>query len=619
MEIENQIMSNILSKNVLKEIEALPMEFKEKSEEVRQLQLELNELRSKYSQKENQLNLISKEIINIENDLFTNLTEISKIKSEQKLIIDSLNEESFKLFKENFYKIPKNYQEVILIFLKYEGNLKEELNFLLIKNENLHQLLRDSYSFYKSIEDFDKDRYKLCKDKMNNLQNGENIPFNIVNNKKNNKYKLKHPFDLIINFIYNTIRIIDTNKYNKQMKENIVEKSINKQNLFMQNKITEQIIKEKQEKLKNINIYIKHINNILIKYKNFFGNSSNINKNNNNLKNISNNRYDNTQNFGNNNILFESKNSINNILKINNDNILLNSNINNIDKLKNNNKDKIIIKTNIKKEDNNNKKNNINFIENKNNNQKNPKLSAIDSNTLLNNPNNIKIISINNSSNKKFDNPNNTNNNIKLENNQIINSISIDYLDKNKINYLNNFSAVNSKEGKKIKIASLSMYQSSTSKKYKNKIIKTNSFEQVDSRKIFINKPMVNNEQNKSYTEIVEYGFDGTRNKKNKNIDQYKERNLLRNNKPFYYSYQINEGNVENKTKEKNNKEPETKTIVENYNDNIITDYKNSENIDDNKRKNFYLSPGIYNNNVKIFKMLKMNKNNDKTKKIKYK
>ena len=116
MEIENQIMSNILSKNVLKEIEALPMEFKEKSEEVRQLQLELNELRSKHSQKENQLNIISKEIINIENDLFTNLTEISKIKSEQKLIIDSLNEESFKLFKENFYKIPKNYQEVILIF-----------------------------------------------------------------------------------------------------------------------------------------------------------------------------------------------------------------------------------------------------------------------------------------------------------------------------------------------------------------------------------------------------------------------------------------------------------------------------------------------------------------------
>ena len=619
MEIENQVMANILSKNILKEIEALPTEFREKSEEVRQLQVELNKLRSNYSRKENQINIISKEIISLENDLTKNLTEISKMKCEQKLMIESLNEEYFKMFRENFYKIPKNYQEIILTFLKYEGNFKEELNFLLIKNEYLHQLIKDSYAFYKSLEDFDRERYQFCKDKISNLKNGENTM--LGNNKK---YKLKAPFDLIINFIDNTFRIIDTNKYNREMNINLIEKNINKQNLFMQNKISEQIIKEKQENLNNINIYIKHINNILIKYKNFFGNSSvNKNNNSNNIKNISNNRYDNdnnSENFGNNNILFESKKVSNNILKINNDNILLNSNINNNEKYKNNNKDKIMIKTNIKKEDKVHKKNNLNFTDNKNNNPKDTNNSGIDQNPLVNNQNNIKIISIITGSNKNLENPNNKkiiNNKINIENNRIINSNSnsIDYFYKNKNKNINDFSATNPKEGKKIKIGSLSMYQSSTSKKYKNKIIKTNSFEQVDSGKIFINKPTSNNEQNKSYTEIAEYGLLGNNNKKIKN-NQYKERNVLRSNKQFYHSYQLNDTSIENKNKEKSIKEEENEkmTIVENFNENNEDDYKNNENNDVNRRKNFYLSPGIYNNNSKILKMIQMNKNNEKNK-----
>ena len=619
MEIKNQVMPNILSKNILKEIEALPTEFREKSEEVRQLQVELNKLRSNYSRKENQINIISKEIISLENDLTKNLTEISKMKCEQKLMIESLNEEYFKIFRENFYKIPKNYQEIILTFLKYEGNFKEELNFLLIKNEYLHQLIKDSYAFYKSLEDFDRERYQFCKDKINNLKNGENTM--LGNNKK---YKLKAPFDLIINFIDNTFRIIDTNKYNREMNINLIEKNINKQNLFMQNKISEQIIKEKQENLNNINIYIKHINNILIKYKNFFGNSSvNKNNNSNNIKNIFNNRYDNDdscENFGNNNILFESKKVSNNILKINNDNILLNSNINNNEKYKNNNKDKIMIKTNIKKEDKVHKKNNLNFTDNKNNNPKDTNNSGIDQNPLVNNQNNIKIISIITGSNKNLENPNNKkiiNNKINIENNRIINSNSnsIDYFYKNKNKNINDFSATNPKEGKKIKIGSLSMYQSSTSKKYKNKIIKTNSFEQVDSGKIFINKPTSNNEQNKSYTEIAEYGLLGNNNKKIKN-NQYKERNVLRSNKQFYHSYQLNDTSIENKNKEKSIKEEENEkmTIVENYNENNEEDYKNDENNDVNRRKNFYLSPGIYNNNSKILKMIQMNKNNEKNK-----
>ena len=112
MEKEIPISSSNISKNIIKEIESLPEEFKEKSEEVGNLQLELNDLRLKYDQKEKQIIKISKDNKNIENYLTSNLEEISKIKSEQKIIIDSLNEESFKNFTQYFYKIKKNMSYV---------------------------------------------------------------------------------------------------------------------------------------------------------------------------------------------------------------------------------------------------------------------------------------------------------------------------------------------------------------------------------------------------------------------------------------------------------------------------------------------------------------------------
>ena len=646
MEIENQTFSNILSNNILKEIESLPSEFREKSEDVRLLQTELNELNSKYAQKEIQINKISKDIIDIENNLTSNLEEISKIKSEQKLIIDSLDEESFKTFTNNFYNIPNNYQEVILLFLKYEGNLKEQLNFLLIKQENLQDLLRDSYSYFKSIEEFDKEKYEIYRNKIIYLENNKNTKSN-----KNNKNKLSTPFDIIIVFINNTFRIIDMNKYNKEMNQNIKEKNFNKENLFIQNKLLEATIKEKQEKLKNINLYIKHINNILIKYKNFFGNS---NKNNNNInysKSLINNRYDIIEN--NKNILFDNKKPYSNIIddnKNNNDDIILKSNIINEEKNKKNINDKIILKSNIINNENIKKINNeekaksnnsnLNFIENKNNNfyhavnlckNKNKGDKKKNDSSINNNSNNIKIISIVTSTSKKSYNLNKSKD--ITPNYKYINSISYDYYEGNQKKNINNYSASNIKEGKKIKIGSLSMYQSSTSKKYKNKVIKANSFESIESKKIIYNKQTVNNAQNKSDKEKDNNNIvnDEKTNKKD-STNQYQLRNLIKSNKQLYYSYQLNDdikaennnNNINNKSSNANkikndNEEGEKRDIVDNYNNNVIVESNQIENADKNKRKNFYLSPGIYSNNRKILKMIEMNKVNDKNKNNKYK
>jgi hypothetical protein len=581
----------MLSSIITKEIELLPSEFKEKSEEVRLLQKHLHELNSKYNKKENQIDKISKEINKIENNLISNLEEISKIKSEQKLIVDSLNEESFKNFTQNFYKIPNNFQQIILIFLQFEGKYKDELNFLMIKQDNLNTLLRDSYSYFKSIEEFDSEKYESCRDKIKNLKNGDNFKFNksIKSDKnKNNKNKLMHPFDIIIEFIDNTFKIIDNSKYNREMAKNIKTESEIKEKLFIENKILDNEIKEKQEKLKNINLYIKHINNITIKYKNFFCNSNNPKFN--NTPNSKNSAIKDNENI--------TKHSIINNDFLIRDKIILSSKINNEEKLNHkndkiifNNPNKILIKANINKDEK--FKNNFEFAQNQNNNifypvnnckknsSNNIPSTKNSSQDLLNNPNNnIKIISIMTNAIPE---------NVNISNNSLINTNNYDNNNTNKINSLSidyNFRNPNNK----ITFGLLSMYQSTTSKKYKNKITKTNSFEQVDSGKISIYNQAFSNEPNKSISEIQDI--------------KIQDKNPLNSNKQLYYSYQFNDDiNNDNKN---NKEEDEKKTIVDNFN---IVKLKGNEskNIDIRKNKNF--SPGIYNNSRKILKMNEKKKN----------
>lgn len=187
---------------------------------------------------------------------------------------------------------------------------------------------------------------------------------------------------------------------------------------------------------------------------------------------------------------------------------------------------------------------------------------------LLNNQNNnIKIISIVTSSiPENLNNINNYDNN----NTSKMNSLSIDYNHRNSNN--------------KITFGLISMYQSTTSKKYKNKITKTNSFEQVDSGKISLYNQASINEPSKSISEIQDFKIE--------------DKNPLKSNKQLYYSYQFNDDiNNDNKN---NKEEDEKKTIVDNFN---IARLKENENKNINIRKNPNFSPGIYNNNRKILKM----------------
>ena len=580
---------NNLSKTILEEIEYLPNEFRQKSEEVQKLRQELNELKIKYNKKENLLNKTTKDIINIESDLVYNYDELDNAKSEQKILINELNEESFNLFRNNFYKLDEEYYKRILCFLKYENIYEDELNFLLLKTEDLNSLLRDSYSYFKSIED--KEKYQELKNKILNIQKGNTIKLNF---KKNNLHKSK-PFNIILNFIDNTFKIIDINNKIKEMKLDINEKNEIKENLFIEIKILKNDINEKNNKLDNINIYSKRINNILIKFNKFFANNENIKIQNHNINNIENNNNSGKK-------LFYLKDTNTNILIDNNK--IINSNLN----YHENNSNNFYVSVNNCSKDN--KIMNKSFKSN----------SSLDISTSNISPNNIKIISINSNSNpgnsrnpKKNSIPNTPNNPNILKNNRVNMQMS----------------ASSSNESKKIKIGSLPLYQSSsTAQKYKNKIIKTNSYEKEDSKKMFFCNDITPGEKNKSF-----YKSENNHLINENNI----ENNLPRTNQLFYQSLKISRNNLNNnfdkeiKIKKSNkikiinvkkdkiddednieieDNEKDKETIVDNYNNNILVEFKKDEN--NNKNTKLFSNGSIYNNNRKIKKIIENNKFNNK-------
>ena len=580
---------NTLSQTILNEIDLLPGEFRGKSEELGNLQQELNELKSNLAKKENIYKKAKIEIENIENNLINNYDELNEAKSNQKIILFQIDEEAFELFKTNLYQLDEIYYKKILAFLKYENNYKEELNFLLIKTDDLFSLLKDSYNYFKSIEN--KEKYQEMKNKILSNKIGNNIKINFnQKNKINNKSALLKPFDIIFNFIENTFKIIDITNKIKEIKSGLNNKKENQEKLYIEIQLLKNNIANKQEQFNNINIYIKKINNILVKYKNFFGTNKNSMKiQNNDLINKDNN--ENNNNNMNKKIAF-LKNNNNNIL-INN-NKIINSNLNNYE---------------------NNSNNFYHAVNNcsTNNNKTSKSNSSLDNSSSNISPNNIKIISINTNSIPG--------NNIKNKNNQIPNTTkNPNIVNRNRVSLLKSNS--NSNENKKIKIGPLPICPPSTSQKYKNKITKTNSYEKEDTKKILFSSVVPSSEQNKSYHKLDDDLF-------NDDIDGNNvEKKLPRTNNKFYSSLKLvgdnkmkninklkiiidnnKNKNFEKITKEEYDKEKDKETIVDDYNNNILVEFKKNEN---NKNKKSINNLGIYNNKNKIIKINENNKFNNK-------
>ena len=241
--------------------------------------------------------------------------------------------------------------------------------------------------------------------------------------------------------------------------------------------------------------------------------------------------------------------------------------------------------------------------------------SSLDNSSSNINPNNIKIISINNSN---IGNPQSSLNKKPIPNTPKSSNV----FSRNRLNIQKSNS--NSNENKKIKIVPFPIYYPSTSQKNQN--IKKNSNENDENKKISLNNAFPDNKQNKLYDKIKDdFILD----------ENLKEKNIPRTNQQLYQSLKlpgnkentekenskvkiinennIKEGNEVNKVKEENDKDKET--IVDDYNNNILVEFKKNANNKKEFNRNNRLNNnnvGIYNNNRKIIKMLEKNKINDK-------
>ena len=241
--MENSLSLNTLSQTIIKEIELLPGEFRGKSEELGNLQQELSELKSNLNKKENIFKKTKTDIEKIENTLINNYDELNSAKSNQKIILNELDKEAFDLFKKNLYKLDEIYYKKILSFLKYENKFEEELNFLLIKPDDLYSLLKDSYNYFKSIEN--KEKYQELKNKiLINKKVTNNTKLNFNQNNNNNKInKSSKPFNNIFNFIENTFNIIDISNKIKEIKSELNNKNEIKEKLYIEIQLLKNNIK----------------------------------------------------------------------------------------------------------------------------------------------------------------------------------------------------------------------------------------------------------------------------------------------------------------------------------------------------------------------------------------
>ena len=268
-----------ISKNIYKEISLLPNELNSKQKELDLLQKEFSGLNKKSQDIKKQIYQLSTEISSIEENLIINTTLTSKIKTKQKININSINEENFSNFFKNFEKIPKSLQNCILTFLSFKDEYKNELHILIKSRDNLANVLINSYNFYKCLAESDEENYHFIKSQ-------------IENQKKENTNIYPNPLNTIFDFIENTFKIIECTYKNKEISDNIKIKSSYKEKLFIQDKIYENTLKEKRKKINKLKEYLDNIKIVSSKYKNFTEDeddktlNSNNSKHNNNIINI---------------------------------------------------------------------------------------------------------------------------------------------------------------------------------------------------------------------------------------------------------------------------------------------------------------------------------------------
>ena len=235
---------NIIPIEIRKELNLLPNVIKEKKLEKEIIYKDLLKLKEKINTIKKELDKATVNIFNMEKDYCALILKNDKIKTNQKILLNLINNE--------LLLIEDNKKEEIKIFLNnffnFENEYKEEIpNFLNNSNIEITKLLIGAYAYLKMIQNDIPLKYKQIKDKILGLIN------------KTKQGLEENIFNLIISYVENVFLILDNKEKNNNYNikhESLIKK---KNEIFIKLKLIEEQRKEKEEKLNNISIFIKDL------------------------------------------------------------------------------------------------------------------------------------------------------------------------------------------------------------------------------------------------------------------------------------------------------------------------------------------------------------------------
>ena len=243
---------NIISIELRKELNLLPNVIKEKKLEKDLIYKELLKIKEKIGTMKKELDKASVNIFNMEKDYCALILKNDKIKANQKILLNIINNELVLVEEEKKEEIKKFFN----IFFNFENDYKEEIsNFLNNSNIEITKLLIGAYAYLKMLQIDIPLKYKQMKEKILDLisKAKQGIQENIYN--------------LIISYVENIFTILDNKEKNNNYDikhESFVKK---KNEIFIKLKLIEEQKKEKEEKLNIISIFIKDLTLLLEKNK----------------------------------------------------------------------------------------------------------------------------------------------------------------------------------------------------------------------------------------------------------------------------------------------------------------------------------------------------------------
>ncbi len=243
-----------------KEINLLSQEISKRKKEIDIINKEINNIKDKSNIIQKKLNKYNNEIIVEEKNITELLTKKNKIKSKQKMIINSINKEIIIILINSLVNIEyKNIKEIIVLFFNFKNEFKDELKIIIKNKESFVELMINSYKYIKFLAKEKTNQFNEMKQKIKNV---------IENNAYINIDKIKYPFDFAIDFIKNCFELIDIRNKIIEINEIINGKNINKNKIFLNKIILEENLQVKEQELFNLETYIKNGSDIVEKYKN---------------------------------------------------------------------------------------------------------------------------------------------------------------------------------------------------------------------------------------------------------------------------------------------------------------------------------------------------------------